>query len=66
MVDAIGDNNGVALMVEGDADGINGTYANEYVFVFKFSEGEIISLREYTSDLLVATRLYKQKIVADD
>jgi ketosteroid isomerase-like protein len=53
-------------MVEGDADGINGTYANKYVFVFKFSEGEIISLREYTSDLLVATRLYKQKIVADD
>ena len=66
MVDAIGDNNGVALMVEGDADGINGTYANKYVFVFKFSEGEIISLREYTSDLLVATRLYKQKIVADE
>ena len=66
VVDAIGDNNGVALMVEGDADGINGTYANKYVFVFKFSEGEIISLREYTSDLLVATRLYKQKIVADE
>lgn len=66
VVDAIGDEAGVALMVEGDADGINGLYANKYVFVFKFSEGQIISLREYTSDLLVETRLYKQKVVADD
>jgi ketosteroid isomerase-like protein len=45
--------------------GINGRYANKYVFVFKFSGGQIVSLREYTSDLLVETRLYKQKIVAD-
>ena len=67
VVDAIGDERGVALMVEGDADGINGLYDNKYVFIFKFSEGQIVSLREYTSDLLlVATRLYKQKVVADD
>ena len=66
VVDAIGDAQGVALMVEGDADGINGLYDNKYVFIFKFSEGQIISLREYTSDLLVETRLYKQKVVADD
>jgi len=66
VVDAIGDDKAVALMVEGDADGINGLYANKYVFVFKFSDGKIISLREYTSDLLVETRLYKQKLVADD
>ena len=66
VMDAIGDAQGVALMVEGDADGINGLYDNKYVFIFKFSEGQIISLREYTSDLLVETRLYKQKVVADD
>ena len=66
VIDAIGDENGVALMVEGDADGINGRYANKYVFVFKFSGGQIVSLREYTSDLLVETRLYKQKVVADE
>ena len=65
VVEAIGDDDGVAIMVEGDADGINGRYANEYVFVFKFSGVQIVSLREYTSDLLVETRLYKQKIVAD-
>ena len=44
VVDAIGDESGVALMVEGDADGINGRYANKYVFVFKFSAGQILSL----------------------
>ena len=60
VVDAIGDEKGVALMVEGDADGINGRYNNNYVFIFKFKEGKIVSLREYTSDLMVETRLYKQ------
>ena len=66
VVDVIGDERGVALMIEGDADGIYGLYDNKYVFIFKFSEGQIVSLREYTSDLLVATRLYNQKVVADD
>ena len=65
VVDAIGDEKGVALMVEGDADGINGRYNNNYVFIFKFKEGKIISLREYTSDLMVETRLYKQKLSPD-
>ena len=31
-------------MVEGDADGINGRYNNNYVFIFKFKEGKIVSL----------------------
>ena len=65
VVDAIGDEKGVALMVEGDADGINGRYDNNYVFIFKFKEGKIASLREYTSDLMVETRLYKQKLSPD-
>ena len=65
VVDAIGDEKGVALMVEGDADGIKGRYNNNYVFIFKFKEGKIISLREYTSDLMVETRLYKQKLSPD-
>ncbi len=66
VTDAIGDKQGVALMVEGDAEGVNGRYNNKYVFIFKFKEGKIISLREYTSDLLVETRLYKQKLVEDN
>ena len=65
VVDAIGDEKGVALLVEGDADGINGRYNNNYVFIFKFKEGKIVSLREYTSDLMVETRLYKQKLSPD-
>jgi ketosteroid isomerase-like protein len=66
VVDAIGDSAGVALIVEGDADGINGLYDNKYVFIYKFEDGKIRSLREYSSDLLVATRLFKQKLVADE
>ena len=48
---------GVALIVEGNADGINGRYNNNYVFIFKFKDEKILSLREYTSDLMVETRL---------
>ena len=66
VTDAIGDRQSVALMVEGDAEGVNGRYNNKYVFIFRFQEGKIISLREYTSDLLVETRLYKQKLVEDN
>ena len=66
IVDAIGDSDGVALMVEGDAEAINGRYDNKYVMVFKFENGKIRSFREYTSDLLAATRLFKQKLVADE
>ena len=56
----------VVWLAEGDAQGINGRYTNVYVFVFEFSEGKILSIAEYNSDLLVPTRLYKQKLVADD
>jgi ketosteroid isomerase-like protein len=66
VVDAIGDSDGVALMVEGDAEAINGRYDNKYVMVFKFEEGKIRSFREYSSDLLAATRLFEQKLVADE
>ena len=62
ITEAIGDENGVALLVEGDAKGINGRYNNSYVFVFRFEDGKIRHLREYTSDLMVETRLYKQKL----
>ena len=52
-------------MIEGDAEAINGRYDNKYVMVFKFEDGKIRSFREYSSDLLVATRLFKQKLVAN-
>tara|TARA_B100000989_G_scaffold85898_1_gene61648 strand:- start:163 stop:906 length:744 start_codon:yes stop_codon:yes gene_type:complete len=64
--DVISDEQGTAILLKGDAEGINGEYDNDYVFVFKFKDNKIISLVEYNSDLLVATRLYKNKLVSTD
>ena len=64
--DMIANNDGVAVIMEGDAEGINGEYDNKYVFVYKFKDGKILSIVEYNSDLLVATRLYKNKLVPSD
>tara|TARA_B100000925_G_scaffold187060_1_gene141364 strand:- start:15 stop:491 length:477 start_codon:yes stop_codon:yes gene_type:complete len=61
--DMIADDDGVAVIMEGDAEGINGEYDNKYVFVYKFKDGKIFSIHEYNSDLLVATRLYKNELV---
>jgi ketosteroid isomerase-like protein len=64
--DMIADGHGVAVIMEGDAEGINGEYDNKYVFVYKFKDSKILSIHEYNSDLLVATRLYKNKLVPSD
>ena len=64
--DVISDEEGTAVLLKGDAEGINGEYDNDYVFVFKFKDDKIISLVEYNSDLLTATRLYKNKLVSTD
>ena len=64
--DMIADDDGVAVIMEGDAEGINGEYDNKYVFVYKFKDGKIFSIHEYNSDLLVATRLYKNKLVPSE
>ena len=61
--DMIADARGVAVIMEGDAEGINGEYDNKYVFVYEFKDGLIHTVTEYNSDLLVATRLYKQKLI---
>ena len=44
----------------------NGEYDNNYVWIFKFKDGLIHSLREYNSDLLVAERLYDYKLIPLD
>ena len=62
-VDFISDKNGVALIQEGDAEGKNGEYDNKYVWIFKMKDNLIHSIREYNSDILVATRLYDYKLV---
>jgi ketosteroid isomerase-like protein len=62
-VGTIADDHGVALIMTGDAEGINGEYDNAYVFIFKMEDGKIHSIEEYNSDLLTATRLYSNKLV---
>jgi ketosteroid isomerase-like protein len=65
-VDTIYDENGVAIIQEGDAEGKNGEYDNKYVWIFKMKDGLIYSLREYNSDILVATQLYDYKLIPID
>ena len=65
-VDSISDENGVAIIQIGDAEGKNGEYDNNYVWIFKFKGGLIYSLREYNSDILVAERLYDYKLIPLD
>lgn len=65
-VDSISDENGVAIIQIGDAEGKNGEYDNNYVWIFKFKDGLIHSLREYNSDILVAERLYDYKLLPLD
>jgi ketosteroid isomerase-like protein len=62
-VDTIYDENGVAIIQEGDAEGKNGEYDNKYVWIFKMKDGLIYSIREYNSDILVATQLYDYKLI---
>ena len=62
----ISDENGVAIIQIGDAEGKNGEYDNNYVWIFKFKDGLIHSLREYNSDILVAERLYDYKLIPLD
>ena len=65
-VDSISDENGVAIVQVGDAEGKNGEYDNKYVWIFKMKDGLIYSLREYNSDILVATQLYDYKLTPID
>ncbi len=65
-IDSVSDENGVAIVQVGDAEGKNGEYDNNYVWVFKFKDGLIHELREYNSDILVAERLYDYKLIQLD
>ena len=47
--DMIADARGVAVIMEGDAEGINGEYDNKYVFVYKFKDGLIHTVTDTTA-----------------
>jgi ketosteroid isomerase-like protein len=55
--------NDIVYIVKGKAQGINGTYNNNYAMVFKMLDGQILDFQEYHSDLLAETRLHKKAIV---
>ncbi|MDG1125994.1 MAG: nuclear transport factor 2 family protein [Hellea sp.] len=63
-IKTISDGNHVAVIMEGRAEGKNGRYDNKYVFTYEFKEGKILLLDEYNSDILVATRLYDNKLIS--
>jgi ketosteroid isomerase-like protein len=63
-IKTISDGNHVAVVMEGRAEGKNGRYDNKYVFTYEFKEGKIFLLDEYNSDILVATRLYDNKLIS--
>ena len=53
----------VVYIAKGKAQGVNGTYNNNYAMVFTMEGGQILDFQEYHSDLLAETRLHKKKIV---
>ena len=63
---AFGDADNVALMAEGDAEGINGRYNNNYALILRFKDGKIHRLDEYASVPLLETALCKQQLMAMD
>ena len=63
-IKTISDGNHVAVVMEGRAEGKNGRYDNKYLFTYEFKEGKIFLLDEYNSDILVATRLYDNKLIS--
>ena len=65
-VDAFGAKNGATLLLEGRSQAKHGPYNNQYAFVFKIVDGKITSIKEFNSDLLVATRVYDYQLLELD
>ncbi|MDG2385609.1 MAG: hypothetical protein P8N76_28325 [Pirellulaceae bacterium] len=65
-IDVIADKDGVAVLQKGNSDAKYGPYNNDYVWVFKFKDGKILSVEEYNSDYLVANRLYGKELNSTD
>ena len=62
-IDGFGGKNGATLLLEGRSKAKHGDYNNQYAFVFNIVDGKIMSIKEFNSDLLVATRVYDYKLV---
>ena len=62
-IDGFGGKNGATLLLEGRSRAKHGDYNNQYAFVFNIVDGKITSIKEFNSDLLVATRVYDYELV---
>tara|TARA_A100001011_G_scaffold382474_1_gene452271 strand:- start:610 stop:1110 length:501 start_codon:yes stop_codon:yes gene_type:complete len=58
--------NGSVIVLTGEAEGVNGTYNNDYIWLYSINDqGQISSITEYLSDLLFVKQLYGQKICGE-
>ena len=62
----IAGNNGSVIVLTGEAEGVNGEYNNDYIWLYSINEeGKVSSITEYLSDLLFVKQLYGQEICGE-
>jgi ketosteroid isomerase-like protein len=58
--------NGSVIVLSGKAEGVNGEYNNDYIWLYSINkEGKVSSITEYLSDLLFVKQLYGQEICGE-
>ena len=58
--------NGSVIVLSGEAEGVNGEYNNDYIWLYSINEeGKVSSITEYLSDLLFVKQLYGQEICGE-
>lgn len=61
--DIISGENAAVVFLNGKMEGIGGKYENDYAFRYTVnSEGKVSSIKEWLSDILLATQLYGEEI----
>ena len=54
------------VFAQGRMAGVGGKYENDYAIKYDLNQaGQIISQKEYLSDILLATQLYGQEVCGD-
>jgi len=58
--------NGSVIVLSGEAEGVNGTYNNDYIWLYSINDqGQISNITEYLSDILFIKQLYGQEICGE-
>ena len=62
----IADERSAMVFAQGRMEGVGGKYENDYAIKYDLNQaGQIISQKEYLSDILLATQLYGQEVCGD-